>query len=165
MNHIPTYVREKKFEGLTNAKLEELGTKIPLAPGLPEFLQTSKNYISDCERFQKHDTSLEHYIVSAGLRQMILGSQVPDYVDEIWACELLPEAPRLGRGQDRPGTNHGDAILSQVGYTIDNTSKTRAIFEINKGANVTDVKVHDSVPEERRRSAVSEWETGQDTWL
>ena len=39
-------------------------------------------------------------------------------------------------------------MISEVGYTIDNTTKTRAIFEINKGL---DINVNDKMPEELRR--------------
>ena len=42
--------------------------------------------------------------------------------------------------------------ISEIGYTIDNTSKTRALFEINKGVNKRDgVEVNSRVPEELRR--------------
>jgi hypothetical protein len=27
----------------------------------------------------------------------------------------------------------GKSVIAEIGYTIDNTTKTRAIFEINKG--------------------------------
>lgn len=43
-------------------------------------------------------------------------------VKEIWGCELIE------------ANKDGDDILSDVVYTIDNTTKTRAIFEINKGS-------------------------------
>ena len=45
--------------------------------------------------------------------------------------------------------------ISEIGFTIDNTSKTRALFEINKGVNSKDgregVKVNTKIPEELRR--------------
>lgn len=40
----------------------------------------------------------------------------------IWGCDLI-------EGLD--AEKH--KIISEVGYTIDNTTKTRALFEINKG--------------------------------
>ena len=48
---------------------------------------------------------------------------------------------------DAPDEN-GNMLISEVLYTIDNTSKTRAIFEINKG---TDIDVNSKIPEEHRR--------------
>ncbi|VEH91025.1 hypothetical protein [Propionibacterium australiense] len=43
-------------------------------------------------------------------------------------------------------------VVAQVGYTIDNTSKTRAIFEINKGVNKNpSIEVNTMIPEDQRR--------------
>ena len=63
------------------------------------------------------------------------------YVDDVWGCELL----------DGPDKN-GDPVISEVLYTIDNTTKTRAIFEINKGiGKIEDIEVNSKIPEELRR--------------
>lgn len=80
---------------------------------------------------------MEHYIVSTGFAEVIRGSELMPYVDGVWGCELL----------DAPDEN-GNMLISEVLYTIDNTSKTRAIFEINKG---TDIDVNSKIPEEHRR--------------
>ena len=37
-------------------------------------------------------------------------------------------------GEDKDGA----PCISEIGYTIDNTSKTRALFEINKGVHSGD---------------------------
>ena len=149
LNHILTYVREGIFRDLTNEKLRELGARIELAPGLPEFFDRTREIVKD-DPYSKHDISIEHYVVSTGLRPMIEGSRLANAVDGIWACELLPEAapPRF---KEHLGA-FGNGVLCQVGYTIDNTSKTRAIFEINKGVNKNEnVEVNTLVPEGERR--------------
>ena len=69
--------------------------------------------------FAAHGIEVEHYVVSTGLRQMILGSALAEHIVDVWGCELL----------------EFDGQLSKLGYVLDNTSKTRALFEINKGAN------------------------------
>ncbi len=149
LNHILAYVREGIFADLTNDKLRELGSKLELAPGLPEFFDRIRD-IADDEKYAKHDISIEHYIVSTGLRPMIEGCALAKHVQGIWACELLPEAARSGF-QDRLG-GFGSPVVAQIGYTIDNTSKTRAIFEINKGVNKNpNVEVNTVVPEDQRR--------------
>lgn len=150
LNHILSYVRAGRFQDLTNAKLRELGGQIPLAPGLPEFFSRMRAITAEDERFQKHEIKVEHYIVSTGLRPMIEGSALAKAVDGIWACDLLPEAAPPGfRDHLVSGTS---PVVAQVGYTIDNTSKTRAIFEINKGVNKhPTVEVNTLVPEDQRR--------------
>jgi len=43
-------------------------------------------------------------------------------------------------------------IISQIAYALDNTTKTRAIFEINKGTNkIADIEVNAKIPDEDRR--------------
>ena len=149
LNHILTYVREGIFKDLTNVKLCELGARIELAPGLPDFFDRTREIVK-VEPYLKHDIAIEHYVVSTGLRSMIEGSCLAEKVDGIWACELLPEAAPSGF-KEHLG-HFGKGLLSQVGYTIDNTSKTRAIFEINKGVNKNaNVEVNTLVPEEERR--------------
>lgn len=152
LNHLLTYVRAGRIPDLTNARLAELGAAIQLAPGIPDFFDRTRRLVMEEPRYAKHDIKLEHYIVSTGLRAMIGGSAVQPHVDGVWACELLPEAPPPGFLEQLPAP--GSMIVSQVGYTVDNTSKTRAIFEINKGVNVQDygaVTVNSLIPEDQRR--------------
>ena len=54
---------------------------------------------------------------------------------------------------DGAETRFGDAgAIADVGYVIDNTTKTRAIFEINKGSNVApEIDVNAKVPHADRR--------------
>lgn len=149
LNHILTYVRAGIFKNLTNDKLRDLGGQLALAPGLPDFFGRMRD-LAKLETYAKHDIAIEHYIVSTGLRPMIEGSALASAVDGIWACELLPEAAPPGY-QDHIGS-FGSPVVAQIGYTIDNTSKTRAIFEINKGVNKNStVEVNTVVPEDQRR--------------
>jgi hypothetical protein len=148
LNHILTYARDGIFKDLTNAKLRELGARIQLAPGVPEIFDVVRS-IGNEEGYQKHDIKVENYIVSTGLRAMIEGSALRDHVDGIWACDLLPEAAPQGFQEQLPT---GSTTVAQVGYTIDNTSKTRAIFEVNKGVNKNPgIDVNSLIPEDERR--------------
>lgn len=156
LNHILTYVREGIFRGLTNDLLRELGGKIAMCAGIPEFFQRTRAYVESQPRYAKHSLRVEHYIVSTGLRPMIQGSPVGPYVDGIWACDLLPAAPFLSpdalplEGAQEP-TLASD-VVAQVGYTMDNTGKTRALFEINKGVNKdAGFDVNSLVPGDQRR--------------
>ncbi|UQT38641.1 hypothetical protein M5E89_08935 [Acidaminococcus intestini] len=48
--------------------------------------------------------------------------------------------------------NAGQSMIADVGYTIDNTTKTRALFEINKGIpQDPDLEVNAKIPEDMRR--------------
>jgi hypothetical protein len=135
LSHVLTYIREGIFDGLSNSGLRELGQKIEFFPGLPDFFGEMKRNIEDNPEYRKCDITLEHYVVSTGLRQMILGSAIAPHVEDVWACELLGINAPPGLQSDTAATPAEDAPLISIAYAIDNTTKTRAIFEINKGVN------------------------------
>lgn len=153
LNHILTYVRTGMFKGLNNQLLRQLGAKLEFYPGLPEFFPALKEYVSQCPLFSKYDIKVEHYIVSTGLRQMILGSKIAPYTDGIWACEFVehrfpPGYLKIGV----PKIDDEEVTIQDISYIIDNTTKTRAIFEINKGVNkIRDIDVNTNIPKEDRR--------------
>ena len=95
----------------------------------------------DDKSYAEYGIQVEHYIVSTGFAEIIRGSELMPFVDGVWGCELL-EAP----------DSEGKPVISETVYTIDNTSKTRAIFEINKGIGKIDgIEVNSKIPEENRR--------------
>ena len=63
------------------------------------------------------------------------------WIDGIWGCELL----------DGPD-GQGGSVINEMVYTIDNTTKTRALFEINKGiGKVPDIDVNSQIEKSLRR--------------
>lgn len=152
LNHILTYVREGKMAGLGNDLLRQLGAEIEFYTGMPDFLELSRKTIESHPHFAEHQIRVEHYVVSTGLRQMILGSALAPQLDYVWACEFteLVAPPRYREQQGQLFSPEGQ--IQQLIYTIDNTSKTRAIFEINKGTNKNpSIDVNAKIaPEDRR---------------
>lgn len=150
LNHILSYVRNDIFKGLNNDMLKSFGKEITFYDGLPEFFNIVKDKIEKNEKYRKHDISLEHYIVSTGLRQIILGSKISEYVDDVWACEFVQNiAPP---DYLETGNVESNDVISDIGYVIDNTTKTRAIFEINKGANkYRNIDVNAKIEDDKRR--------------
>jgi hypothetical protein len=123
---------------------------------MPEFIKRTRDRIHSDARFQRHGITVEHYIVSTGLRQMIEGSSIREHVDGVWACELLSDPPGPGYlGRDTQG-DPMTGVLTQVGYVLDNTTKTRAVFEINKGVNHDPgIDVNARMAEDDRRVPIS----------
>jgi len=132
--HILTYVEQGIFGGLTNAKLRELGAKIEPAPGIPEFFEATRRRIADNPAYSSAGITVEHYTVSTGIVPMIEGSCIAPHLDGIWANTFIEEKAPPGylSHLDMPST---EMPISHIGYSIDNTTKTRAVFEINKGVN------------------------------
>ena len=171
LNHILTYVREGIFKGLNNKLLRELGEKIEFYPGLPDFFASVKGRIKDNPAYTNHEITVENYIVSTGLRQMILGSKIAPHVDYVWGCEFIENIAPPGyltrekseKGEGKTPTPKGVGAptasvggekneIIDIGYVLDNTTKTRAIFEINKGTTkISDIDVNAAIkPEDRR---------------
>lgn len=155
LNHILTYVRSGRFPGLNNAKLRELGAKLALYPGMPEFVDLSRSVIQDDPVFREHEIKVEHYVVSTGLRQVMRGSAIASHVDGIWGCEFIEEPAGPGFLETVPppaAQEPSRGVVSQVGYFLDNTTKTRAIWEINKGTNRDpNIGVNDLIAPDYRR--------------
>ena len=141
LNHFIKCAHDGTLKGLDNAKLREYGTKQKFYKGIPEIFEKTKNMFKDDKSYAEYGIQVEHYIVSTGFAEIIRGSELMPFVDGVWGCELL-EAP----------DSEGKPVISETVYTIDNTSKTRAIFEINKGIGKIDgIEVNSKIPEENRR--------------
>lgn len=153
LNHILSYVRAGVFKGLNNKLLRQLGGELEFYPGLPDFFLAVKDFVADDPVYCKYDIKVEHYIVSTGLRQMILGSKIAKYVDGIWACEFVEMRLPPGFLRDGPPeVAEEEIVIQDIGYVIDNTTKTRAIFEINKGVNKLEgIDVNSYIPRSERR--------------
>ena len=152
LGHILTYVREGRFPGLTNRMLREMGAELAFYDGVPAIFESLKARPSALGLAgPPHNITVEHYVVSTGLRQMVLGSAIAPYLEGVWACEFVEAVAPPGYLSSEPAVE-GDQPIAQVGYSIDNTTKTRAIFEINKGVNVNpQIDVNSRMaPEDRR---------------
>jgi len=152
LNHILTYVREGRMPDLSNSLLKSLGAEIEFHTGMPDFLELVRKNIEADPHFAENQIRVEHYVVSTGLRQMILGSAIAPQIEHVWACEFteLVAPPGFAESQDQLFSPEGE--IRQLIYTIDNTSKTRALFEVNKGTNKNpSIDVNAKIAREDRR--------------
>jgi hypothetical protein len=152
LNHLLTYVLSGPMGGLNNVILGECGSEIRFYPGMPEFFGMSRTWVADKPEYRKHDIRLEHYVVSTGLAKMILGSSAAAHVDGVWGCEFIENPLQPGFLQQKELELSATAEIAQIGMVIDNTTKTRALFEINKGTNKNSaIEVNSRVAAEDRR--------------
>lgn len=152
LNHLLTYVLAGAMPKLGNRALRECGADIAFYPGLPDFFGQAKRFVAEKEIYRKHEIQLEHYIVSTGLAEMIRGSAIAPHVEGIWGCEFIENPLQPGFLSQNELGIEADAVIAQIGMVIDNTTKTRALFEINKGTNknpAIDVNAN-ITPEDRR---------------
>ena len=135
LNHLISYVKNGRLKGLTNARLRELGKELLFYPGLPDLFKRLQAVVESRQEYIKHNIKLENYIISTGLAEMIRGSMIAPYVDGIFGCEFIeaPLPPNYSSQNELPLQIEFE--ISQIGTIVDNTIKTRYIFEINKGSN------------------------------
>ena len=142
LNHILDYVKDGRFKDLSNSKLRELGKGIQFYQGVRDCMASLKEEIAHNKNYKKHEIKLEHYVISAGLRQMILGSEIYDVLDDVWGCEFIEK----------------DGVVDRISYVVDHTTKTRAVFEINKGVNKfpDKITINAMMPEAHRRVPINQ---------
>ena len=152
LNHILTYVREGRMPGLGNALLRRLGAEIEFYTGMPGYLELVRKNIESAPKYAEHQIRVEHYVVSTGLREMILGSAIAPQVEYAWGCEFTELVAPPGYAEQQQQLFSPEGEIRQLIYTIDNTSKTRALFEINKGTNKNpSIDVNAKIAHEDRR--------------
>lgn len=152
LNHMLTYVDKGLMGDLNNELLESFGGQINFYRGLPGLFPDLQKVLHDNPEFRKYDISLEHYIVSTGLVRMIRGSAISKHVDGVWGCEFIENVAEPDYILEYQVEFNAKNSIKQVAYALDDTTKTRAIFEINKGTNLfPEIGVNDSIPHEARR--------------
>ncbi len=82
--------------------------------------------------------SVEHYIISSGLKEIIEGSSISDKFKEIFACEFYYDE-----------TGHAVWPKTAVNYT----NKTQFVYRINKGVLdvANDIDLNRSMPDDSKR--------------
>ncbi len=152
LGHLLSYVRHGRFAEppLTNKRLRELGADIEFYPGVPEVFARLRAYV-DKPEYRSGDlrVEVEHYVVSTGLAELIRGSRIHGELRHVWASEFIeePAAPGVDLAAFPPG-----GPISQIATFLDNTTKTRALFEVNKGVGLVEgISVNDDIAEEDRR--------------
>lgn len=130
----------KPLGELTNQKLRDFGKQIePLFfPGLQQLFDDLRDFLKEFR-----DISIEFYIVSGGLQEIIEGCElVRKNFTAVYGCKLA--------GDTETGT------VKYIKRCITFTEKTRFLFEINKGIRPEDTRtnallVNKDIPEAQRR--------------
>lgn len=99
-------------KNITKDYLVSLGKDIDFFPGLNSWFERINEYGEEL------GLTIEHYIVSSGLKEIISGSKVSKYFKEIYACEFLFD-------------DNGKAVWPKM--SVNYTAKTQFLSRINKG--------------------------------
>ncbi|HEY5743756.1 MAG TPA: HAD family hydrolase [Terrimicrobiaceae bacterium] len=118
----------------TNLELRTLGECLTFYKGLPEMFEQFKEDLLTAEHLT-HGITVEHYIVSSGLKAILDGCKLAPYVRAIFGCEFAEDA--TGR-------------ITFPRRVISHTQKTQFLFRINKGMLDMSQDVNDHMPSELR---------------
>lgn len=101
----------------TNADLKKLGAKLNFYKGLPEMFEEFRDGLLSAEQIANGIT-VEHYIISSGIKVLIDGSRLAPFVRATFGCEFA---------EDKEGR------ITFPKRVISHTQKTQFLFRINKG--------------------------------
>jgi hypothetical protein len=118
----------------TNQELRLLGNKLTFYPGLPNMFEEFRVDLLAPEHIE-YGITVEHYVISSGLKVMLEGSKLAPYVRAIFGCEF---------GEDSSGR------ITFPKRVISHTVKTQYLFRINKGMLDMAQDVNDHMPPELR---------------
>lgn len=118
----------------TNVELKKLGENLSFYPGIPEmFEQIDDAFLNEAHRAM--GVTIEHYIVSSGLKALLDGSKLVGHVRSIFGCEFAED--------ERGRINFPKKVISH-------TQKTQYLFRINKGLLDPTDDVNDHMPDDMR---------------
>ncbi len=100
-----------------NSELKTLGKDLNFYPGLPEMFDEFRDTLLTEEQLAVGIT-VEHYIISSGMKVLIDGSRIAPHVRAIFGCEFAED---------------GEGRITFPKRVISHTQKTQYLFRINKG--------------------------------
>jgi 2-hydroxy-3-keto-5-methylthiopentenyl-1-phosphate phosphatase len=132
---------------ISKAAMAKIGKKLPLFPGLPGALRELREYVKKNQELKDVKISLEYYIISGGLEEVIKATGVTPFINGIFGCNFAYDK------------KNGEPI--GIKSAISFTEKTRYIYGIRKGTSLKDLranpyKVNDAIPANMRRIPFSQ---------
>ena len=123
---------EKRDRPITRQSLVEQGRGIVLYPGVEDWFRRINAY------GESQGVTVEHYVISSGLREIIEGCSISGEFKEIYASEFYYDET-------------GRPVWPKMAVNF--TAKTQFVYRINKGVlDVSDDKtLNDSMPDDSKR--------------
>ena len=114
---------------IDRVRLQELGAKVPYFPGVETWFDRINKFVQEQTLGY---VKVRHYIVSAGLKEILEGVSIAQQFHTIFASQYHYDA--FGR------PTFADRVITDV-------SKTQYLFRINKGVEDLSLPVNDHMPE------------------
>ncbi len=136
---ILTYLRllvekiEQARQHLSPDDLCNMASQIEYFPGVDHWFEGINKYLLDKAGA---NINIEHYIISAGLKEILEGTSIRQYFTRIYASEYFFD-------------HHNVATFPKV--VINDTTKTQYLYRINKGCLDISDNINEYMPESNRR--------------
>ena len=128
-----TMIEECRAQGMTLNRdyLVQCGKGIQLFPGVREWFDRIDAFGDSL------GVTVEHYVLSSGLKEIIEGSGIAHHFKKIYACEFY----------------YRDGAACWPKLDVNFTNKTQFVYRINKGVLEVseDRKLNDSMPDDSKR--------------
>ncbi|OGX14580.1 MAG: hypothetical protein A2351_01415 [Omnitrophica bacterium RIFOXYB12_FULL_50_7] len=125
-----------KKRPLTKRMLREFASHIPYYPGVDEgYFDQLGAFIRSLPEVPEAGITLEHYIISSGLQDILEGISIRKHFKKIYACEY--------------DFQRGRPVFPKL--VINDTNKTQFLFRINKGRLKLSESINNHMPETERR--------------
>jgi 2-hydroxy-3-keto-5-methylthiopentenyl-1-phosphate phosphatase len=124
---------ETKQIHLGKEELSKLAKEIKYFPGVDTWFARINNYVKQIGRGK---SKIEHYIISAGMKEILVGSSIAKKIKNIFASEYHFD-------------HHGVAVFPK--QLITDTTKTQFLFRINKGKQKLTESINQHMPEHKRK--------------
>ncbi len=118
---------EKRKKPYNKKIFKDYGKTIKLYDGVDTWFKRIDEYVKD------KNISVKHFIISSGLKEMIEGTKIAKRFEKIYASSFMYDA---------------NNIPKWPAVVLNFTTKTRYLFEINKGKNCSNINKY--VPDEER---------------
>lgn len=120
---------------LSRAMLRRLAANIQYYPGVSDYFRHIGEFVDAIPEARKWGVTLEHYIISSGMKEILEGADIYPVFKKVYACEY---------DYDEKGPVFPKLV-------INDTNKTQFIFRINKGKLELNEDINTHTPEDERR--------------
>ena len=120
LSYLKLLIHDKPFKKkpLQEKRLRALAKRIRYFPGVLGYFDSLEAFLAGIPEVKKYGITLEHYIVSSGLKDVLEGTRIAGHFRRIYACEFEYDAK-------------GRPVFPKL--VINDTSKTQFLFRIKKG--------------------------------
>lgn len=131
MRHLLEQAEQKRIH-IGRSDFAAMAKSIDYFPGVQTWFQRMDSHV---RRAGKGHVRLQHYLISAGLKEILEGTSVRSHFSQIYASEYHYN-------------HHGVAVFPKV--LITDTTKTQYLFRINKGRERQTESINEHMPEHER---------------